>query len=529
MSGRPGRLRENPMRTLVLSGNGPLVLLVLGVLASWCFVPLLSVAASEPEDSIVRPPAVAGKFYPSDKAKLEAAVRAFLADALPARGGRPIGLLAPHAGYLYSGQIAADAYQQAAGYDYDLVVLLGTNHTVPPFDSVSIFQGRGYGTPLGVAAVDQEVAQRLMASGFTYKRDAHLTEHSEEVQVPFVQVLFPKAKIVTAVVGKPDLGLAVRFGEALANAVAGRKALIVASSDLSHYPPHDEAVAADGATLQAVASLNPKAAVEAIARTMASDRPGLATCACGEGAILATMTAAKALGATRGIVVSYANSGDTAVGERDRVVGYGAVAFTAGAGGADARVLTPPAPTKTGDLTEADKAALLKLARSTVERFLATETLPLPRPSSAALSAKQGAFVTLTKGGDLRGCIGHMAEDTPLAQVVSRMALAAAFEDTRFSPVRAAELPSLEYEISVLTPLAPVEGAGAIVVGRDGVVIRKAGRSAVFLPQVAPEQGWSREEMLGHLCQKAGMSSDCWRSGCQFLTFRAIVFGEKKK
>jgi AmmeMemoRadiSam system protein A len=121
-----------------------------------------------------------------------------------------------------------------------------------------------------------------------------------------------------------------------------------------------------------------------------------------------------------------------------------------------------------------------------------------------------------------------MAEDTPLCKVVCRMALSAAFEDTRFAPVRAAELPSLEYEISVLTPLAPAEGPGAIVVGRDGVVIRKGGRSAVFLPQVAPEQGWTRDEMLGHLCEKAGMSSDCWRSGCQFLTFRAIVFHEKK-
>jgi AmmeMemoRadiSam system protein A len=121
-----------------------------------------------------------------------------------------------------------------------------------------------------------------------------------------------------------------------------------------------------------------------------------------------------------------------------------------------------------------------------------------------------------------------MAEDTPVAQVVSRMALAAAFEDTRFSPVRPEELSSLEYEISVLTPLAPVQGPGSVVVGRDGVVIRKAGRSAVFLPQVAPEQGWSREELLDHLCEKAGLPSDCWRGTCQILTFRAIVFREKK-
>jgi MEMO1 family protein len=500
--------------------NGALWLTFLGLAVCAC--------ASEPADAVVRPPAVAGKFYPADRGKLEGAIKAYLAEAVPARGERPIGILAPHAGYLFSGQIAADAWAQAAGNDVDLVVILGTNHTVAPFDSVSVFQGRGYATPLGVATVDQEVAQRLVAGGFTYKPDAHMTEHSEEVQVPFVQVLFPKAKIVTAVVGKPDIGLATRFGEALARAVKDRKVLVVASSDLSHYPPYEEACAADRATLTAVASLDPKALAEAVGRTEAAGRPGLATSACGEGAIMAAMAASKALGATRGIVLSYANSGDTAVGERDRVVGYGAVAFTAGPGGADTKALAPPVPGKVGELTDADKAYLLKLARATVERFLTTDTLPLPRPASPALRAKQGAFVTLNKGGDLRGCIGHMAEDTPLCQVVARMALAAAFEDTRFSPVQPAEVPSLEVEISVLTPLAPVEGPGAVVVGRDGVVIRKGGRSAVFLPQVAPEQGWSREEMLDHLCQKAGLPADCWRSGCEFLTFRAIVFGEKK-
>ena len=347
--------------------------------------------------------------------------------------------------------------------------------------------------------------------------------------MPFVQVLFPKAKIVTAIVGRQDLTLAIRFGQALARVLKGRKALVVASSDLSHYPPYSDAVAADRATLTAVASLDAKAASESIARQMKTGCPGLETCACGEGAILAAMVAAKAMGATRGRVLSYANSGDTAIGERDRVVGYGAVVFTAGAGGTDTAALDVPRVARDPQLSEADKMDLLKLARSTVERYLTTGTLPLPRASTPALRAKQGAFVTLKKNGDLRGCIGHMAEDTPLAQVVSRMALAAAFEDTRFSPLRAEELSSLEFEISVLTPLAPVPGPGAVVVGRDGVVIRKAGHSAVFLPQVAPEQGWSRDELLDHLCEKAGLPADCWRGECQLLAFRAIVFGEKKK
>ena len=481
---------------------------------------------------VVRPPAVAGKFYPSDGRKLEAAVKGFLEDALPPRGEKPIALFAPHAGYVYSGQIAADAYTQAVGYSYDVVVILGTNHTVQPFDGVSVFQGRGYGTPLGVAETDQSLAQALLASGSpcTYKPEAHTGEHSEEVQVPFVQVAFPKAKIVTAVVGRPDSALAERFGKALAKALKGRDALLVASSDLSHYPPYGDAVESDRALLRAVASMDPAAVTATIAAQEKKGRPGLDTCACGEGPLLAALAAAKALGARRGIVISYANSGDAIVGDYKRVVGYGAGIFTAGDGGTDTRVLEPRAPADKGaSLSESDRKELLILARKTLARYYLTDTLPLPRSSSAVLNRDQGAFVTLNEHGDLRGCIGYMAEDTPLCLAVARMALQAALHDTRFSPVRAEEVKDLEVEISVLTPFTRVEGPGAVQVGRDGVLIKKGNRQAVFLPQVAPEQGWGRDEMLGHLCAKAGLPTDCWKSGCAFYSFQADVFGEKGK
>lgn len=498
-------------------------------------------SADPPASAGVRPPVVAGKFYPGDAPGLEKAVRAYLADALPPRGETPIAIVAPHAGYIFSGQIAADAWRQAADHPCDLVVILGTNHTVAGFDGVSIFQGEGYRTPLGVAPVDQQVARALLAAdpAFTFRPEAHAREHSEEVQVPFAQVLFPRAKIVTAVVGRADPDLTGRFGRALAAAVRGRRALIVASSDLSHYPPYDEAVAADRRTLKAVASLDParlKAEVEAQER---ENHPGLETCACGEAPIMAAMAAARALGARRGIVISHANSGDTVVGNPEQAVGYGSVIFTAGAGGADTRALDPPpgtppaggrAPAGTagdGSLTEADRHYLLGLARQTIEQYLTTGTLPLPRTGTAGLRRKAGAFVTLNERGRLRGCIGHMAEDTPLALTVARMALEAALHDTRFEPVRVGELPDIEVEISVLTPFAPVSGPEAIVVGRDGALIEKGGRRAVFLPQVAPEQGWTRDQMLDNLCLKAGLPGDCWHSGTKFYTFQAVVFGEK--
>jgi MEMO1 family protein len=477
----------------------------------------------------VREAVVADQFYPGDAGKLEGAVRAYLEDALPASGERPIALVAPHAGYVYSGQVAADAYAQAVDFDYDVVVILGTNHTTQGFDQVSVYYGEGYRTPLGVAEIDRKLALELMESDadFVFREDVHAGEHSVEVQVPFVQVAFPEAEIVTAVIGAPDPDLTERFGLALARVLKGRKALIVASSDLSHYPTGEEADVVDRKVLTAIASLDPATVSGTISRQMRAGMSGLSTCACGEGPILAAMVAAKALGATRGIAVNYVHSGGTLFGENSRVVGYGAVAFTGGEGGVDTRGLERDESTGVSEgLSAEDKEYLLHFARETIEQYLTTGTVPLPRVSRPALWSKQGAFVTLEKHGQLRGCIGHMAEDTPLVLTVGRMALQAALRDRRFRPVGAEEIPELELEISVLTPFAQVAGPEAIVIGRDGVVVQKEGHRAVYLPQVAPEQGWDREETLGHLCVKSGLGSDCWQQDAEFYTFQADVFGE---
>lgn len=489
---------------------------------------LLAAAAGTPAP---REPAVAGQFYPGDAVRLAAAVRAYLADALPPRGAAPIALVLPHAGYIYSGQIAADGYRQATTGSYDLVVLLGTNHTVPAFRGVSIHTGPGFRTPLGVAEIDTGIAADLIAAdeAFVFDPAVHEREHSIEVQVPFVQLALPGAKIVPVIVGRPDAGLCERFGKALARVVAGRKVLVVASSDLSHYPGHDDAHAADAAVLGAIASLDTAALRRAVGAELRKQRPGLETCACGEAPVLAAMEAAKALGATRGVVLSYANSGDTAAGSHDRVVGYGAVALMRGPAGTDLSALTPPAVAPAGvPLGPAEQKLLLAFARQSIERFLATGTAPLARGFPPALERKQGAFVTLHEHGELRGCIGHMAEDLPLGQVTGMMALHAAFDDARFPPLEPAELAAVELEVSVLTPLGRVRGPDAIVIGEDGVVLRKSGRSAVFLPEVPVENGWDRTALLEQLCRKAGLPKDAWRSGAELYTFHSVHFRESE-
>jgi AmmeMemoRadiSam system protein A len=157
-----------------------------------------------------------------------------------------------------------------------------------------------------------------------------------------------------------------------------------------------------------------------------------------------------------------------------------------------------------------------------------TNTLPLARSFNSTLQQPRGAFVTLKKKGELRGCIGRMIGDEPLGKIVGVMAMQAAFNDRRFNQLTADELNDIEIEISVLTPMKKVSGAGDIVVGRDGVLLDKDGYHAVFLPQVAPEQGWNREEMLDNLCRKAGLEKGCWKKGAQFSTFQAVVFSESE-
>ena len=215
--------------------------------------------------------------------------------------------------------------------------------------------------------------------------------------------------------------------------------------------------------------------------------------------------------------------------DRSRVVGYGAVVLTRGED--EIKGDTPsqrPAASPPGVLRPADKKALLHLARETITRILLTDTVPLARGFPSHLQKPQGVFVTLKKKGELRGCIGRIIGDEPLCKLVGKMAVQSALNDRRFSPLTADELNAIEIEISVLTPLKQVSGAGDIVVGRDGVLLSKDGHSAVFLPQVATEQGWKREALLDNLCLKAGLSTGCWKQRAQLSTFQAIVFSESE-
>lgn len=489
--------------------------------------------ANKGSDTDVREPAVAGKFYPESAARLKLAIEKFLHDAVPIKVKNPIAIIVPHAGYIFSGQICADGFKQVSNQKYDVIVILGTNHTSSDFQKISLYPDDGFRTPLGVAPVEKNIIfllKKADPADCTLDKSLHEREHSVEVMVPFIQVVFPKAKIVPVVVGSPDMETCVRFGQALAKVLKNKNALIVASSDLSHYPSAEDAKIVDRETLAAISKLDPDAFRATVQEHVDRRIPNLVTSACGEAPILVAIAAAKSLGAIRGVVVSYANSGDTSVGDRSRVVGYGAVALTAEGGKKNSGVSTQPIPAAVSSaaLTSSDKKTLLAFARETLSRLFLTDTVPLARGFNSTLLQHRGAFVTLKKKGALRGCIGRIIGDEPLGKIVGAMAIQAAFNDSRFRPLTADELNDIEIEISVLTPMKQVGSAADVVIGRDGVLLSKDGHHAVFLPQVAPEQGWNREELLDNLCLKAGLERGCWKQGAQFSTFQAVVFSESE-
>jgi len=481
----------------------------------------------------VRRPAVAGSFYTDDPQTLAAQVDALLAEAQAVEGcPAPMALIVPHAGYVFSGHVAAQAYKQIEGVKYEAIVVVGVNHRDPGFEQVSVWAEGAFETPLGTARVDEELAAALLAANerIVFDRDVHRQEHSVEVQVPFLQRIYgDELRFVPVVIGDPSPENYRALAEALAKELSDKRSLIVASADLSHYPAYDDAVRSDTAILQAIVTLDPERFTAARDEMMAQNITSLATCSCGEGPIMAAMMAARTLGANRATLLRYANSGDTPFAERDQVVGYGAVMFWKGDESAveprsweKPRELLPIAP-----LNAEEREALLKLTRDTLERFLTVGDAPIVRPTKQGLWQERGAFVTLDKEGELRGCIGELVGQRPLYLSVQWAVLSAALADPRSPPLTAEELPEIEIEISALTLLQEVHDVNDIEVGVHGLLIANGDQRGVLLPQVAVDEGWDREEFLRSVCRKAGLPEDAWQENDTYLyTFTAEVFGE---
>ncbi len=462
--------------------------------------------------SKVRQPAVAGSFYPGSEKALRDTVSSMLDKVEPAQiKGKIVGLVSPHAGYVYSGQVAANAFRTVQGKQFDAVVIVAPSHHVY-FQGSSIYREGPYRTPLGLVEIAVDLADGIARadSSVQFRSDAHLREHSLEVELPFLQVAVPNLKIVPIVMGDQSLATCRQLAKAIAANVKGKNVLLVASTDLSHFHAYDEAVRLDKMVIDRIRHYD----AEGLARDLDSGKCE----ACGGGPVVTVMLAARELGAAKGVILKYANSGDV-TGDKSSVVGYLAAALVA-EGGEQASVGVDLG------LGHGEKAELLKIARQSIEAKILGRPMPEFKTASPLLGEKMGAFVTLTEQGELRGCIGHIVGIEPLYKSVSDMAIAAATEDPRFPPLGREELKQMAIEISVLTPLRRIADPEEIEVGRDGIYIEKGYYHGLLLPQVAAEYGWDRYEFLDHTCLKAGLPKGCWREGAVIQIFSAQVFNE---
>ncbi|MBP5856765.1 AmmeMemoRadiSam system protein B [Marivibrio halodurans] len=451
--------------------------------------------SENPDAPSIRPAAVAGMFYPKEPTALAAMLDRMLAEAPAPTGPAPKAIIAPHAGYVYSGALAAAAYKrlQPAAGEIERIVLLGPCHRVS-VEGLATSSARAWETPLGPVPLARAQLDAVAAlPQVTVSDPAHAQEHSLEVHLPFLQRLLPKGfTLAPFAVGRADAAAVAAVLEAL---WGGPETRIVISSDLSHYLDYETARDLDGRTAAAIEALDWRS----IGREQACGRVPVSG--------LLDLARRRGMGIER---VGLCSSGDTK-GPKDRVVGYGAWALSDGA--------ATPTETKTmAEIGRTQGVRLLNIVDAVIDRTLETGKAPAVDVASFApeLRAPGATFVTVEKGGRLRGCIGSLEAHRPLIEDLVKNAHAAAFKDPRFPPVTKAERGALSCSISLLSPAAEITGLekeadliAALRPGRDGLIIQDGRRRATFLPQVW-EQIPEPAQFLAQLKRKAGLAPDHW-------------------
>ncbi len=491
-------------------GYGKLFILACSFLVfrSSCFVP-----QANAQD--IKQPVVAGGFYPADKNTLSKDIDTYLDNAdVKDISTKIYGIITPHAGFIYSGPVAAYSFKAIKGRQFDTVIVIGASHYVD-FNGIAVGLWDFYRTPLGDIPIDKEFAKRLLNGSKLVNQNetAFEREHSVETELPFLQKVLSDFKLVTLVTGRLSMDEVREFSSTLRDLISQKNVLLVISTDLSHYQAYEQANVLDKFCIDSIKSLD----LDVFSKRVNSGTAQL----CGVIPVSIMMSIAKELG-LKAEILRHATSGDSA-GDKDKVVGYASIVFYENKG----------RPQEEGDkdmLNETQKKRLLEIARKTIEAYLSRrETLEF-KEDDLRLSKEEGAFVTLHKTGDLRGCIGNIYGKGPLFKTIRDMSIASSTQDPRFSPVSLDELKDIEIEISVLSVPEKVSDVSNIEMGKHGVIVRRGLNSGVFLPQVATETGWTREEFLSNLCaHKAGLSPSAWKDkNTEIYKFSADVFSEKE-
>ncbi|MFO7820517.1 MAG: AmmeMemoRadiSam system protein B [Lentisphaeria bacterium] len=474
---------------------------------------------------------VAGQFYPAAPQRLQAMINEAVPDSVAAEShGKVRALIVPHAGYQFSGRVAGEAYALLHGRtDIKRVMVLAPAHRVP-FGAISVGSFTAFQTPLGDIPVDADACQVLLESSSLVadRNDAHEFEHALEVQLPFLQSVLGDFKLVPIVCGQLSRPDESAIAAVLADHLWDPETLWVISSDFTHYgssfgytPFRDNIPERlrelDRGAIDRICTLDVKGFQRYLDDTGAT--------ICGSTPIGLLLSAVNSVSEdVTAEEVMYSTSGEI-TGDHRQSVSYASIAFYSSPaprpGAAKADVETE------FSLEENDQSRLMELARESIRAKLQSESPPTPDAESLnpVLREKACAFVTLHLQGRLRGCIGSLEPREALYKNVINNARNAAFSDPRFPPLSASEFEDIEIEISVLTPARPIGSPEDFIPGQHGIILKKGRAKAVFLPQVASEQGWDRETTLTHLALKAGLEPDGWRRGAKFEVFEAIVFG----
>ncbi len=463
---------------------------------------------------------LAGSWYPDSMVELTNMLDRYLKAANSEKvDGRIFAIISPHAGYQFSGPVAAYGFKLLQAQNMKTVIIIGFSHR-KFFDGISIYNTGSWRTPLGEIGIDEKLADSIIAKNprIRFNPDLFKDENSVEMQIPFIQLSLKDAKVVPIAFGTQDYEDAEILAQALSAVVKNRKDIvIVASTDLSHYHPYEEANSIDKHFITILNHMK--------AKELYDDAKIGYVELCGLMPVAATLLAAEKLGFDNVKVLKYANSADT-FGNKDNVVGYlSAVIYGSNS-------MKPAEIVQKGDermLNDSQRERLLQIARESITSFVRDGRRKQFIEKDPVLNKVTGAFVTLHEGGELRGCIGNMVGHGPLYQTVADMAIEAATGDPRFSSLSLEELDKIKIEISVLSPLRKVLSHEEIRIPGHGVLIRCPAGGGVYLPQVATECGWNKEEFLTSLCaHKAGLPPNAWKDpAAELYIFSAEVFGEK--
>ena len=471
----------------------------------------------------------AGSWYPDKAPELKKLIDVFFAGTPDQGGNRPVALVVPHAGFAYSGEAAAAGYKALEGFHYDKVIVLAPSHR-QNIRGCATCSYTSYLTPLGSIPVANRELKDLerISTLFNCNDAAHIEEHAIELQLPFLYTVLSDFKLVPLVIGE---GSSTDFKEVVSaiDQIVDEKTLVIASSDFTHYGsnfgyvPFDSNVQEnlhrlDMGAIERICDLAPGEFQEYIDE----EKPTI----CGKNPIKIILLLFNGRG--RGRLIDYYTSAKK-TGDWANSVSYAAVVIHKNDGTSDHSGMEEVAVLRRQDdlLNESEQHILLEIACETIERFVKQSDMSAGKVEKSTLTARltepRGAFVTLKKKGSLRGCIGYVTGTAPLYKTVIDNTINAAGYDPRFPPVTEEELPGMEIEISVLTPLRLVGGFDDIEIGRDGLYVRKIGKSGLLLPQVAVEQGWDKKKFLEQTCLKAGLPSSAWKKGIKIYTFSAQI------